>query len=921
DEIYDQYKANRPPPPEELAPQFPLAIEVCSALGWPQLMAQGFEADDVIATLTEQARARGLRVVIVTSDKDLYQLVEEDVAVLNPAKEDRVLDPDGVEEVFGVRPEHVVDVLALMGDKVDNVPGVPGIGEKTAKAMVRRYGGVDTIRRRAGWFAELWQVRERALEQLRADDADAWRRSLRELAEPAAALSALEGSLAAGPPDGLTEDLVRRFEAAARLAALSGVEARSARKVLNDLGKKTQPKAWLAIAEHDAQLELSRSLVTVRRDAPVELDLDAMRPEQPDAAAAAALFRRLGFGRLTKEYEQLAGEVAAAGESLEVQILDTREALEEALSQLRESELVAFDTETTSLDARRSKLVGVSLACSDHAGFYLPVGHLSAGQLDWELARERLARVLADEKIGKVAQNAKFDIAVLHSHGLSLRGLAFDTLIAAQLLEPGRSVSHKLDDLAHRYLGERLIAYHDVAGSGDEEQTLDRVPIEQVARYAVEDAVITWRLAGVLRERLREQDLLELMETVETPLVGVLEQIERHGIRLDVGQLEAMSARLAARIASLEDQIHQLAGHPFNIQSPQQLRDVLFKELQLEPTGRRTQKKRAHSTGQEVLESLAEQHELPALVLEYRELTKLKSTYVDALPKLVGPADQRIHGQFHQLGAATGRLSSSDPNLQNIPVRTELGREIRAAFVPQEGWSFVSADYSQMELRILAHLSDDPQLIRAFREGQDVHRYTAALVAGVPIEEVSAEMRAQAKAVNFGIIYGMSEFRLAREQKMTREAARGFIQAYFERYPQVKAYIDGVIDEVQRSGEVRTLFGRVRLFPELLHGAGGDRLSRLAREQLLRQAVNATVQGTAADIVKMAMVRLAAQLEDRGHEARLLLQVHDELLLEAPPDELEALTGLVRRTMEGVARLEVPLKVDVGVADNWAGAH
>ncbi len=920
DEAYADYKAQRGAPPEELVPQFPLAMEAARVMGWPVLTAEGFEADDVIATLARQARERGLDVVVVTSDKDLYQLVGDGIVVLNPAKDDRVLDPDGVEEVFGVRPEQVVDVLALMGDASDNVPGVPGIGAKTAKSLVRRYGSLAAVLERARDFRALWEARERALSALADGDGEALAAALADLREPAARLAELEERL------GEADDLVARFRAAAELTPET--PARSLRKALNDLGKKTQPKAWLAIAEHEEDALFSRDLVTVRFDAPVELDLEAMRPGHPDVPAAIELFTRLGFRRLLEEMEELAGEAApppTAGESLDVTILSDEEALARAVRAVRRrrKEPVAFDTETDSLDARHARLVGVSFAAAEDGGYYLPVGHAGGeAQVPWERAREVLREWLEDPAAPKAGQNLKYDRAVLRAAGIVVEGIAFDTLVAAQLLDPGRGASHRLDDLARRYLGERMIAYGDVAGRGEGERTLDQVDVESVARYAVEDAVIARRLVPVLREKLRDEGLDTLFEEIEMPLVPVLEEMEHHGIRVDTERLAEMSRRLDARLLELEREIHELAGHPFNVNSPQQLRVVLFEELKLVPTGRRTKKTRKLSTGQEVLEALSEQHPLPAKVLEFRELAKLKGTYVDALPRLVDPSDGRIHTRFHQLGAATGRLSSSDPNLQNIPVRTEIGREIRRAFVPEPGWRFLSADYSQMELRILAHLAEDEELIAAFRRGLDIHRHTAALVAGVAYDLVTDELRSRAKAVNFGIIYGMSEFRLAREQGMTREEARAFIEAYFARYPRVKEYIDRVIAEVQRTGEVRTLFGRLRRFPELVEEEGRrSGVSRPVREQLLRQAVNTTIQGTGADIVKKAMAAVARRLREGGFRARMLLQVHDELLFEVPPEEEDRLAALVREEMEGVVELAVPLTVDVRTGDDWAAVH
>lgn len=921
DAMFADYKAHRPAPPADLIPQFPLAMEACRLLGWPVLSAAGFEADDVLATLAFQGRARGFEVVLVTADKDLFQLVGQGISVLRLTDEALMLDPAGVEAFFGVRPEQVGDVLALMGDASDNIPGVPGVGEKTAKGLIRRYGTLEAVLARAGLFAGLWSAREESLAALESGASGTLQETLPRLVPAASRLAALEEE--AGGEE--ARELVSRFRQAADLHPASS--ARQMRKALKDLESKTQPKVWNALAAHQQAARFSRQLVEIRTDAPVTLDLEAMKPGVPDRARALDLFRELGFRQLIAELEagpaeapRAVGPAGRLGDAMQVRVVDSAAGLREILPLLEGARLVALDTETDGLDPRRSRLVGISLAVDEGGGFYLPVGHRGAArQIPWPDARDLLGPVLASTKVFKTGQNLKFDRAVLRQAGIEVEGIVFDSLLAAQLLDPGRGASHRLDDLAVRYLGAPLIPYEEVAGGG---RTLDLVPVEQVARYAVEDAVAALRLTGVLGEELRRHDLLELLETIEAPLVPVLEEMEARGVRIDCDLLAGMSARMEGQLAALERECHALAGRPFNINSPPQLRVLLFEELKLQPTGRRTEKTREHSTGSETLEALAGVHPLPAKILEYRELAKLKSTYVDALPRLVDPRDGRVHTVFHQLGAATGRLSSSDPNLQNIPVRTPSGREIRRAFVPEPGWVLLSADYSQMELRVLAHLAGDEALQQAFREGHDIHRYTAALVAGIPPDRVTPSLRAQAKAVNFGIIYGMSEFRLARDQGVSRAEARDFIEAYFRRYPKVKEYIEQVTGEVQKSGEVRTLFGRIRRFPELLapeKSPGG--LTRPQRETLLRQAVNATVQGTAADIVKRAMILLHGRLRSRGLASRLLLQVHDELLLEVPPEERDTVPGLVVEAMAGAASLEIPLTVEVGLGESWAEVH
>jgi DNA polymerase-1 len=902
DVIFEQYKAHRPPAPGDLVSQFPLAVEVCEAMRWPVLRAEGYEADDVLATLAHAGRTAGLDVVLVTSDKDLYQLVGPGVQVLNPAKDDLMLDPAGVESLWGAPPERVRDVLALMGDATDNVPGVAGIGEKTAKSLIARYHSLDTVLQRAGWFAELWQARA-------AQDLERARQPARLLAQLEAQLGGEEGTV-----------LAEKFAA---VAALEHGDSKAIAKAFKALETRTSPKVWLSLNENEADARLSYELVTVRADAPVTLDLKALAVEPADAARATELFTRLGFRGLSQEFAASAQSIVTAADTLQIELLVEYEQLTHRIEAIRRAGALAIDTETNSLDARRAQLAGISLAHRAGSGSYIPVGHTTGEQqLPCESVLQALAPILEDPSFPKYGQNMKYDRAALRRAGVTMRGLAFDTMVAAQLADPGRTTSHKLDDLALRHLGQRMVPYSEVAGVGDQERTLDQVAVGKVARYAAEDAEVVWRLVEPLRELLKQNDLLELFETIEMPLVPILEEMEWHGIRLDVEQLSQMAITMERELKQLETEIYALAGRPFTINSPQQLRTVLFDELGLKPAGRRTQKTREHSTGQEALESLAAVHPLPGKVLEYREISKLKSTYVESLPKLVDPVDRRVHGSFHQLGAATGRLSSSDPNLQNIPVRTALGRSIRRCFIPEDGHVFVSADYSQMELRILAHLADDPALIAAFERGVDIHAYTASLVDGVPIELVTPEARARAKAVNFGIIYGMSEFRLAREQKMSREAAREFIDNYFKRYPKVREYLEDATRAVQASGETRTLYGRLRRFPELIGAdSNADGPTRMERQALLRQAVNAAIQGTAADIAKKAMIALDRALERAGRPARLLLQVHDELLLECPEDQAQSVIPLVREAMEGAARLSVPLRVDVRSAATWADAH
>jgi len=936
EEKYAEYKANRPAPPEDLAPQFALAMEAARLLGWPVLAAPGFEADDVLGTLALKARAAGLEVVIVTSDKDLYQLVREGVRVLNLAKDERILDEDGVREIFGAPPERVVDVLALMGDAVDNVPGVPGVGEKTAKALVGRYGRVSTVLSRARLFAQLWAAREAGLAALDAGEAPA----LEDLRAAAIALAA--GERAVGGED---DETARRFAALAELD--SAAPPKTLRKALADLDKKTQSKIWLSIDAHADDALLSLDLATIRTDAPVDLDLEAMRPGCPDAAAAASFFRTLGFRQLSAELE--AGESGAPAPAAPAdEGAPARDAAKDGAGAAKRGAAkdgagaakrgAAAPSGPTLFDVPEETRIefapaGAAIAAARAAGraavgaCYVPgagkprLAAIAVAAPDGSLVEARraaeidapFAALLADAALPKVGHDLKTIAGALRcaagrtagaTRGAAapFAGAGFDALLAAQMLDPDRAAPSSAIEGAARL------------GLGGAAEAADPLAV------AAADALAAARLAAPLAASLERGGLDGVFEEIEMPLVPVLEEMEARGILVDAGRLGELSSLFAEQLAVLEKEIHQLAGRPFNIASPPQLRAVLFDELKLEPVGRRTQKTKAYSTNQDVLEQLAERHPLPGKVLEHRELSKLKGTYVDALPRLVDQADGRVHTLFHQLGAATGRLSSSDPNLQNIPVRTDLGRRIRAAFVPAAGFSFLSADYSQMELRILAHLAGDPELTAAFLSGADIHRHTAALVAGIDPAEVTPRLRAAAKAVNFGIVYGMSEFRLAREQGMSLEEAREFIDAYFRRYPKVKEYIADTTREVLRTGEVRTLFGRVRRFPELVGGGEGAR-NRAVREALVRQAVNATVQGTGADIVKKAMKGVADRLRSAKLSSRLILQVHDELLLETARGEEDEVRRLVVEAMEGAAKLAAPLTVDARIAEDWAAAH
>ncbi len=825
-EAFANYKANRPPPPADLIPQIEWVHRVCEVLRVPVLELDGYEADDVMATLAEKALHAGHETVIVTSDKDLFQLVRPGLKILNPHKGNLLMDEAGVEEAFGVEPGRVVDVLALMGDASDNVPGVPGIGEKGAKEIIRRFGKVeDAAERTEEEFAALGRMGKRW-----------WK--------------------------GLRENL--------------------------DLAMKC------------------RDLVTVRRDAPVELDMASLKTREPDRRAAFDLFSRLEFERLLDAFAPEAAGSLAAGTITALPDLDR------VLVGARARGVLSVDTETTSPDPMRARLVGIALCSEPGAAAYVPVGHSYIGaptQLDTAEVIARLRPLLEDPSLPKVGQNVKYDLIVLKRHGSGMAGIGFDTMVASYLVDPSRR-QHNLDVLARDYLGVKTITYEEIAGSGAKQVTLDTVDVETVARYAAEDAEVALRLRDALAPKLEERGLDELYESMELPLVPILAAMEMAGVRVDPEQLKVMSADLQREMDRLEKEIHELAGVEFNINSPKQLGDILFGRLELK-SRRKTAKSKAMSTSQEVLEQLASEHPLPRKVLDYRSLAKLKGTYVDALPLLIHPETGRVHTSFNQTVAATGRLSSTDPNLQYIPARTEVGRRIRGAFIPEEGWLFLAADYSQVELRVLAHMADDSDMQDAFRSGEDIHRRTAAQIFGVFPDLVSDDMRRQAKTINFGVLYGMGPVRLAQALSISRKAAAQFIEEYFARFPRVKEYIDRTIEGLQRDGYVTTLFNRQRHFPEIRTG------DRMLIQQALRAAVNTTIQGTAADIIKRAMIAVDVALRNEAMKTRVLIQVHDELLLETPPDEIEAAKRLVRSCMEGACSLSVPLVVDLKAGRSW----
>jgi len=851
-EIYSEYKANRPPMPEELREQIEPIHNAIRAMGLPLICIGGVEADDVIGTLSVQAAANAREVVISTGDKDMAQLVNDHVTLINTMN-NTAMDCDGVVEKFGVPPELIIDLLALMGDKVDNIPGVAGVGEKTATALLQHLGGLDSI------YAQLDAVAELPI------------RGAKGLA------AKLEGA---------KSDAELSYE----LATI-----------------KTDCELGLAEGDLDSDLPDQDALIALFRELEFKTWLDALLQGGNDAAALS--------GR-TAEDDVPAAEPAQASEAVEVTTVFDQSTFDEWLAKLSRSSLFAFDTETTSLNYMAAEVVGVSFAVEAGAAAYVPLAHDYPGapdQLNRDAVLEALKPLLEDEHVAKVGQHLKYDANVLANHGITLRGIHEDTMLESYVIDSAGS-RHDLDTLALKYLGQRTIHFEDIAGKGAKQLTFNQVPIEQAAPYAAEDAEVTFRLHQQLSEKLKQEPALSaLYRELEIPLVPVLSRIERNGALVCRDTLAAHSQELGERILALESQAHELAGGPFNLGSPKQLGEILFNQLEL-PVLRKTPKG-APSTAEDVLAELALDYPLPAVLMEYRGLSKLKSTYTDKLPEMIDSRTGRVHTSYHQAVTATGRLSSSDPNLQNIPIRTEEGRRIRQAFIASPGNKIVAADYSQIELRIMAHLSQDSGLLTAFAEGLDVHSATAAEVFGVGIDAVSGDQRRKAKAINFGLIYGMSAFGLGKQLGIGRNEAQEYIDLYFARYPGVAEYMARTRESAHDIGYVETLRGRRLYLPEI------NARNRQRQQAAERTAINAPMQGTAADIIKMAMLAVDDWLATSGVDARLIMQVHDELVFEVEASAVEELCATVTQLMSGVGVLDVPLLVEAGTGDNWDQAH
>ncbi len=860
DDIYPEYKANRAAMPDDLRTQIEPLHAAIKAMGWPLIVEEGVEADDVMGALAKQAEREGIRVIISTGDKDIAQLVNEHVTLVNTMpnafrKGDEVLDIAGVEAKFGIPPSLIVDYLILIGDSSDNVPGVEKVGPKTAVKWLKQYGSLDNI--------------------------------------------------------------------VAHADEIGGVVGENLRKAL----------PWLPTA---------RELITIRCDVGIRENLADLAPQPQDKAKLIELFDHLDFKSWRRELDQpqQAGNAstntaqpasgqstpsqhhaptdlfsAAAVQKRQYQTLLHETELDHWLQKLKSAPLLCFDTETTSLDPMHAKLVGMSFAVISGEAAYLPLRHDYAGapqQLDFDSAIAKIRPILESTEIKKVGQNLKYDQHVLANHGIALRGIAHDTLLQSYVLESHRS--HGMDDLAVRHLGVKTITYEEVAGKGAKQVSFSQVAIDVASEYAAEDADITLQLHEMLYPQIsKDEKLARIYGKIEIPVSNILFTIERNGVLIDRQMLNQQSHELGQKLMELEQKAFELAGQPFNLGSPKQLQEILFGKLGIKPLKKTPSG--APSTDEDVLQELALDYPLPKVILEYRGMAKLKSTYTDKLPKMIDPNTGRVHTSYSQAVAVTGRLASSDPNLQNIPVRTAEGRRIREAFIAPPGSFIVSADYSQIELRIMAHLSQDEGLLKAFAAGEDIHRATAAEIFGVERDAVSSEQRRYAKVINFGLIYGMSAFGLAQNLNIERSAAANYIERYFARYPGVREYMDSTRTQAKAQGYVETYFGRRLWVPEINSPNG------MRRAGAERAAINAPMQGTAADLIKLAMIAVQGWLEKEKLQSKLIMQVHDELVLEVPEAELGLVKEALPKLMQGVAKLDVPLLAEVGAGTNWEAAH
>ncbi|MCD6099268.1 MAG: DNA polymerase I [Candidatus Marinimicrobia bacterium] len=826
-ELFEAYKATREAMPDELVEQLPVMFELVKSLGIPVIVKPGYEADDVIGTLALKASKMGLKVYMVTGDKDLMQLVNEDILMYKPGvgqKETEIIDVGEVIEKWGVRPEQIPDLLGLAGDSVDNIPGVKGIGPKRAASLINEFGSLERI------FENLDKVSNEKLRNLLKD----------------------------GKESAFT----------------------------------------------------SKELAVIRVDVPVELDLNELRLGGKDEKKLMELLEKLEFYSIIKSLKKDKKEEKKKN----YKIVLSLEELKNVVEKVRKAELFSVDLETTSIRPMEAEIVGISLCIEPDSGYYIPVRYKGKsknnfGDDDLKVVLEELKPVLEDDRIKKCGHNIKYDMLVFERNGINLRGVDIDTMVAAWIIQPD-SHSYKLDNLSQQYLHYTMVPIEELIGKGKKNQiTMDEVELNRVAFYAVEDADIALQLVPIFRAEMRATGTEEVFRKIEMPLIPVLMEMEKNGVYVDIDYLKEMSQEISKKVDVLADNIYKVAGVEFNINSPKQLSEVLFEKLGLPRV-------RGKSTDVKVLEKLRNQHELPALVLDYRSLVKLKTTYLDAMAQYVNSNTGRIHSSFNQTGASTGRITSSDPNFQNIPIRTDIGREIRKAFKPQKsGWKMMSADYSQIELRIMAHLSKDPELLKSFNEGVDVHTRTAALVYGVSEKDVLPEMRRVAKIVNFGIMYGAGPFRMSEELGIPQEEARKLIEQYFKTYPGINEYIIKTLQEAEKNKFVKTLSGRIRYVYDITSD------NYHVREAAKRVAINTPIQGTAADMIKIAMINISRRMKEKSLRAMMILQIHDELLFEVPEEEIETLREVVVQEMENAIKLDVPVKVDVGIGNSWYEAH
>ena len=814
---YREYKANRKPTPDELQVQIPLIYKVVRAYNIPVYAAKGYEADDLIGTLVKLLSDKPIEVIIVTLDKDMEQLLCPQVKILN-TKKGAMIDSESLLREKGIRPEQVVDVFALSGDASDNVPGVPGIGDKTALELIKKWGSLETV-----------------------------------------------------------------------LANVNHIS-----------GKKRQENLRL----FTDQARLSQKLLKLYSDIPIQFDVNACKLNTEENKKLKKLFKTFGFNTLLTDMV-----ATAKTEETRYMLIDTMDKFNTFLDQLKKQRVFAVDCETTSVNPLKAQIVGISFSWEAREAYYIPVmAPEGTAHIEKDAVLSKIRTVLEDKNINKIGQNIKYDLLLLRKYNIILQGIVFDTMIASYLLNPGKR-NHNLDDIAFEYLSYKTISTLELLGSGKEQVTMDRVDVAKVCQYACQDADISFRLACVMEPLLKKEELLRLLLDIETPLIYVLSEMEWNGIHLDTHVLQDMSDNLTTKLQQLEKDIYASVGYEFNISSPKQLSEILFDKLEL-PHVRRT--KTGLSTDANVLATLAWQHTLPKLILEYRQLTKLKNTYVDALPSMINQNTGCIHTSFNQTVTATGRLSSSAPNLQNIPIRTDMGRDIRRAFIPSENNAvFLSADYSQIELRILAHFSEDHALVTAFHQDKDIHSTVASAIYSVSIEHVTPEMRRNAKAVNFGIVYGLSDFGLSRDTGLSLGEAREFIKTYFDLYQGVKIFRDKVIEEARTRGYVKTLFNRKRFISDL---RSADKKRRNLSERI---AVNTIIQGTAADLIKVAMNNIHAQLKKGSYEAKMLLQIHDELLFEVHESKLALTRFMVQEEMSHAVTLNIPVKINIKTGKNW----